>query len=108
MIIFGWKLSFAWYWRNAWIGARYSVNRRALYFNLVPFLSIRFASGYKEQWPDALIDTVCPPDKNRPVGSAIAEMEHDEALTEIGREFTERALNENLPELQPKLQGEEE
>lgn len=61
MIIFGWKLSFAWYWRNAWIGVRYSVNRRALYFNLVPFLSLRFAFGYKEMWPDDLIDAVCPP-----------------------------------------------
>ena len=41
MNIFGLKLSFAWYWRNAWVGVRYSANRDAMYFNLIPFLSFR-------------------------------------------------------------------
>ena len=65
MIISGWKLSFVWYWRNAWIGVRWSANRRALYFNLVPFFSIRLASGYKEMFTKGVIDAMCGEDEGK-------------------------------------------
>lgn len=41
MMVFKHRISFCWYWRNCWIGVRYSDNRHALYFNLIPFLSLR-------------------------------------------------------------------
>ena len=42
------KFSLCWYWRNCWVGVRYSDNRHALYFNLVPFLSFRITLRRKQ------------------------------------------------------------
>lgn len=35
------RISLCWYWRNFWIGARYSGNRHAIYINFIPCLSLR-------------------------------------------------------------------
>lgn len=51
MLIDSWRIAFCWYWRNAWVGLRYSTNKRALYINLVPFLSLRISFGCKEMFP---------------------------------------------------------
>lgn len=35
------RVSLCWYWRNFWVGVRYSGNRHAIYINLIPCLSLR-------------------------------------------------------------------
>jgi hypothetical protein len=60
MTIGSWRISFAWYWRNCWVGLRYSKNRRALYFNLIPFLSLRIEFGCKEMFPPEFFEMPTP------------------------------------------------
>lgn len=35
------RISLCWYWRNFWVGVRYSGNRHAIYINFIPCLSLR-------------------------------------------------------------------
>jgi hypothetical protein len=35
------RISLCWYWRNFWVGVRYSGNRHAIYINMIPCLSLR-------------------------------------------------------------------
>lgn len=60
------RISLAWYWRNAWVGVRWSMNRKALYFNIIPFLSFRieFAPSFirdpENECEDFVVGDVLP------------------------------------------------
>lgn len=42
------RISLCWYWRNFWVGVRYSGNRHAIYINLIPCLSLRIELRKKQ------------------------------------------------------------